>query len=102
MLRVQNDRVLVVVKQVHSGNGLIEYPLLDGISVNSRIDYTITDLGKDTMLFSASKAGTTRQAKAPVPPAFRGATVRFQARRLPASERLRRRGGRRAGALPRA
>jgi hypothetical protein len=79
MLRVQNDQLLVVVKQVHSGNGLIEYPLLDGIGVNSRIDYTLTDHGDGTMLFSATSNGRTRQAKAPVPPAFHRATVRFQA-----------------------
>jgi hypothetical protein len=79
MLRIRNDQLRVVVKQVQSGNDLIEYPLLDGIGVNSRIDYTITDLGNGTMLFSATNDGTTRQAKAPVPVAFHGATVRFQA-----------------------
>jgi hypothetical protein len=79
MLRIQNDRLRVVVKQVQSGNDLIEYPLLEGIGVNTHIDYTITDLGNGTMVFSATSNGTTRQAKAPVPAAFHGATVRFQA-----------------------
>jgi hypothetical protein len=79
MLRVQDDELRVVVKQVLSRNDLIEYPLLHGIGVNSRIDYTIADLGNGMMLFSATSDGTTRQAKARVPSAFRGAPVRFQA-----------------------
>jgi hypothetical protein len=79
MLRVQNNQLRVVVKQVQDGDQLINYPLLDNVGLNSQIDYTITDLGDGTMTFSATSHGTTGQASAPVPAPFRGATVRFQA-----------------------
>jgi hypothetical protein len=79
MLRVQNNQLRVVVKQVQDGDDLINYPLLDHVGLNSQIDYTITDLGNGTMTFSATANGVTGQATAPVPQEFRGATVRFQA-----------------------
>lgn len=79
MLRVQNDKLRVVVKQLQDGDELINYPLLDEVGLNSRIDYTIADLGDGDMTFSATVNGVTGQATAPVPAAFRGVTVRFQA-----------------------
>jgi len=79
MLRVQDNRLRVVVKQVGKGNELINYPLLDNVGLNSQIDYTITDLGNGSMTFSATHNGDTRQATAPVPARFVGKTVRFQA-----------------------
>ncbi|HTK64463.1 MAG TPA: polysaccharide lyase family 7 protein [Pseudonocardia sp.] len=79
MLRVQDNALRVVVKQVQDGDAHIDYPLLDGVGLNSSIDYTITDRGDGTMTFAATGNGVTRQAEAPVPAAFRGATVRFQA-----------------------
>lgn len=79
MLRVQDGRLRVVVKQARSGNQVINHPLLDGVGVGSRIDYTISDLGDGGMAFSATGDGVTGQATAPVPVAFHGATVRFQA-----------------------
>jgi hypothetical protein len=79
MLRVQDNKLRVVVKQVGKGKKLINYPLLDNIGLNTPIDYTITDLGNGTMTFSATYNGQTRQATAPVPAKFLGQTVRFQA-----------------------
>jgi hypothetical protein len=79
MLRLQNDQLRVVVKQVQDGDDLINYPLLDGVGVNTRIDYAITDRGDGDMTFSATANGVTREVSAPVPVEFRGATVRFQA-----------------------
>jgi hypothetical protein len=79
MLRVQDNKLRVVVKQVGKGKKLINYPLLDNVGLNSQIDYTITDLGNGTMTFSATHNGNTRQTTAPVPAKFRGKTVRFQA-----------------------
>ena len=79
MLRVQKGQLRVVVKQVQDGDDLIDYPLLAGVGLNSRIDYTITDFGNGSMAFTATNNGVTRQASAPVPAAFYGATVRFQA-----------------------
>jgi hypothetical protein len=79
MLRVQDNELRVVVKQVQDGDDLINYPLLDDVGLNTRIDYAITDEGNGDMTFSATANGVTREATAPVPAEFRGATVRFQA-----------------------
>jgi hypothetical protein len=79
MLRVEKEQLKVVVKQVQDGDDHIDYPLLDGVGLNTPIDYTITDRGDGTMTFSATVDGDTREATAPVPDEFRGATVRFQA-----------------------
>jgi len=79
MLRVQDDKLRVVVKQVGKGSKLINYPLLDNVGKGSPLDYTITDLGNGSMTFSATYDGQTRQTTAPVPAKFVGKTVRFQA-----------------------
>ncbi|HEX4358290.1 MAG TPA: polysaccharide lyase family 7 protein [Pseudonocardia sp.] len=79
MLRVQDNKLRVVVKQVGKGKKLINYPLLDNVGLNSQLDYTITDLGNGSMTFSATYNGETRQTTAPVPAKFVGKTVRFQA-----------------------
>lgn len=79
MLRVQDNKLRVVVKQVGKGSELINYPLLDNVGLNSPLDYTITDLGNGSMTFSATFNGQTRQTTAPVPAKFLGKTVRFQA-----------------------
>jgi len=79
MLRVQGQKLRVVVKQIGKGGKLINYPLLDNVGLNSPLNYTITDLGNGSMTFSATHNGDTRQATAPVPARFVGKTVRFQA-----------------------
>ena len=79
MLRVQGQKLRVVVKQIGKGGKLINYPLLDNVGLNSPLNYTITDLGNGSMTFSATYDGQTRQTTAPVPAKFVGATVRFQA-----------------------
>jgi hypothetical protein len=79
MLRFQDGQVKVVVKQVKDGNAHVNYPLLDNVGLNSRFDFTITDLGNGSLAFSASHDGDTRQVEAPVPAQFKGQTVRFQA-----------------------
>jgi Alginate lyase len=79
MLRFQDGQVKVVVKQVQDGNTHINYPLLDGVELNSRFDFTISDLGNGSLAFSATHDGDTRQVVAPVPAPFKGQTVRFQA-----------------------
>jgi hypothetical protein len=79
MLRVQDNKLRVVVKQEGKGKKLINYPLLDNVGLNAPLDYTITDLGNGQMTFSATYNGQTRQVTAPVPPRFVGQTVRFQA-----------------------
>jgi hypothetical protein len=79
MLRVQDNNLRVVVKQVGKGSKLINYPLLDDVGLNSELDYTITDLGNGSMTFAATINGQTRQTAAPVQAKFLGKTVRFQA-----------------------
>jgi hypothetical protein len=79
MLRYQQGRVRVAVKQVQDGDDVINYPLLDGVKVGDTFDYTITDTGDGSMAFTATEDGLTHRAVAPVPAAFTGATVRFQA-----------------------
>jgi hypothetical protein len=79
MLRWENNKLRVVVKQAHKGEKLINYPLLDNVGLNSEIDFTIADLGNGSMTFSATYNGQTRQTTAPVPDRFQGQTVRFQA-----------------------
>lgn len=79
MLRIQNNALRVVVKQVQDGDSLINYPLLDTLNLASPIDYTITDQGDGTMTFTATNNGATNHATAPVPAEFHHATVRFQA-----------------------
>jgi hypothetical protein len=79
MLRYQQGRVRVVVKQVQDGDDLINYPLLDGVKVGDTFAYSITDDGDGSLTFTGTMDGTTRKSVAPVPAPFQGATVRFQA-----------------------
>ena len=79
MLRYQQGRVRVVVKQLQDGDDLINYPLLDNVKVGDTFDYSIADNGDGNMVFIATMGGESHQAVAPVPAAFKGATVRFQA-----------------------
>jgi hypothetical protein len=79
MLRYQQGQVRVVVKQVQDGDDLINYPLLDNVKVGDTFDYSITDNGDVNMIFTATMGGVSHRSVAPVPAAFKGATVRFQA-----------------------
>lgn len=79
MVRYQEGRLRVAVKQVQDGDDVINYPLLDGLRVGDRFDYSVSDTGDGRMLFTASRDGVTERAVAPVPAEFTGATVRFQA-----------------------
>jgi len=79
MLRYQQGRVRVVVKQVQDGDELINYPLLDNVQVGDTFEYSITDNGDGNMIFTTTMGGVSHQSVAPIPAAFRGASVRFQA-----------------------
>jgi len=78
MLHYRDGEIRVVVKQKQSGQEAQSFSLLTGVPLNERFDFTLSDTGDGTMVFSASYAGNTQQITAPVPDAFRGATVRFQ------------------------
>lgn len=79
MLHWNNGELRVVVKQERTGSASKDYPLTSNIPLGSRFDVGISDNGDGTMTFTANVDGDSPQATAPVPPAFSGATVRFQA-----------------------
>jgi hypothetical protein len=79
MLRYQENKVIVVVKQVQDGNDHINYPLLDNVPLNARFDFTIIDLGNGNLGFTGILGGQTQNLTVPIPTEFKGATVRFQA-----------------------
>jgi Alginate lyase len=79
MLHYKDGVIRVVVKQVQKGSTGQTYQLLTGVPLGARFDYTITDSGNGSLEFSAAYGTNTRRATAPLPEAFHGATVRFQA-----------------------
>jgi len=87
MLRYQDKQLKVIVKQVQSGDEKITYPLLEDVRLGDRFDYTLSDDGAGEMTFTATRDGKTIEEQAPVPPAFVGATVRFQAGNYQQSDR---------------
>jgi hypothetical protein len=79
MLHYVDGALKVVVKQVQKGDATQSFPLTGDVPLNQPFDIGISDNGDGTMTFTASFAGDTPHATAPVPAAFVGATVRFQA-----------------------
>lgn len=78
MLHYRAGEIRVVVKQKRKGSESQSYPLLTGVPLNQRFDFTLSDLGNGTMTFAASYNGNAQQATSPVPDQFRDETVRFQ------------------------
>lgn len=79
MLHWVDGALKVVVKQAQSGSAAQSYPLTGNLALGDRFDIGITDNGDGTMTFTANHDGDNPTATAPVPAAFSGATVRFQA-----------------------
>jgi Alginate lyase len=79
MLHYADGVLKVVVKQDRQGPAAKDYPLTSDVPLGAPFDVGITDNGDGTMTFTASFDGDTPEATAPVPAAFAGATVRFQA-----------------------
>jgi hypothetical protein len=79
LLYYANGTVRAVVKQEQSGQAHTDIPLLTDVGLGTRFDYTITDGGDGTVGVTATANGRTARGQAPVPAAFSGATVRFQA-----------------------
>jgi hypothetical protein len=79
MLHWNDGELKVVVKTVQKGSDGQSYPLTSGIPLGAKFDFGITDNGDGTLTFSANYDGDTPTATGPLPPAFAGATVRFQA-----------------------
>jgi hypothetical protein len=78
MLHYKDGNIEAEVKQKQKGDEKQSFPLLSGVPLNERFDFTITDDGNGSMTISATHNGQTQQATATVPEEFQGETVRFQ------------------------
>ncbi|MDT7664145.1 MAG: hypothetical protein QOD04_3701 [Pseudonocardiales bacterium] len=79
MLHYDAGTIKVVMKQAQSGSTSDKYPLITGVPLGARFDYTISDPGNGKLIFTATYGSNSRQASAAIPAPFKGATVRFQA-----------------------
>ena len=80
MLHYDAGQIRVVVKQQQGSGGPTEkYPLISGVPLGGRFDYTITDSGDGNVVCTATYGTASRSATIPIPDVFKGATVRFQA-----------------------
>ncbi|HEY0577696.1 MAG TPA: polysaccharide lyase family 7 protein [Pseudonocardia sp.] len=79
MLHYTAGGLRVVVKKGQSGSASDNYPLLTGLPLGARFDYTISDTGDGNVTVSASYGPRHPKITAPIPTVFRNATVRFQA-----------------------
>lgn len=80
MLYFSDGKVHVKVnQQLASGSNYLDYPLLTGVVVGDTFSYTITDEGDGELRFTAARNGSSQEKSAPVPSAWSGETVRFQA-----------------------
>jgi Alginate lyase len=78
MLHYFDGAIKVVVKQAREGDASQDYILADSVPLNTPFTFRLSDNGNGTLTFGLDANGQTKQETAPVPPAFRGATVRFQ------------------------
>ena len=79
MLHYTAGALRVVVKERQSGSTSDNYPLLSGLPLGARFGYTISDTGDGNVTVAASYGSQHPKITAPIPTAFRNATVRFQA-----------------------
>jgi alginate lyase len=78
MLHYFDGAIKVVVKQEHSGSAAEDYLLADDVPLNTPFTFRLSDDGNGLLTFGLDAQGQTKTATAQVPPAFAGATVRFQ------------------------
>ena len=79
MLHYDGGSLRVVVEREPTGSDSVSYPLLTGVPLGARFGYLLADPGDGTVRVEVTYRGTTRRVTPPIPAAFRGATVRFQA-----------------------
>lgn len=79
MLHYRAGTIQVVVKQQTKGSTSNKYALLTEIPLGIRFEFTIGDPGNGNLILGAAYGTNTRTVTIPIPPAFVGATVRFQA-----------------------
>jgi Alginate lyase len=79
MLHYRVGAIEVVVKRQRSGSAADRYTLLSGVPLGARFDVGMRDNGNGTCTFTATYGTEHASRDAPLPAAFSGATVRFQA-----------------------
>lgn len=79
MLHYDAGAITVTVKQQQSGAAAQQLTLLSEVALGARFDYALTDNGDGSLTFTADAGAQHASMNAPLPDAFRGATVRFQA-----------------------
>jgi len=79
MLHYDAGTIKVVMKQAQSGSTSDKFPLITGVPLGSRFDFTISDPGTGNLVFTATYGSNTKKVTTPIPDPFKGATVRFQA-----------------------
>jgi Alginate lyase len=79
MLHYDAGAITVVVKQQQSGPAAQKLTLLSEVVLGARFDYSLADNGDGSLTFTADDGSQHATMNAPLPDAFRGATVRFQA-----------------------
>ena len=79
MLHYDAGAITVVIKQQQSGAAAQKLTLLSDVALGARFDYSLTDQGDGRLTFTADNGSQHTSMNAPLPDAFRGATVRFQA-----------------------
>jgi Alginate lyase len=79
MLHYDAGAITVVIKQQQSGAAAQKLTLLSDVALGARFDYSLADNGDGTLTFTADDGAQHASLYAPLPDAFRGATVRFQA-----------------------
>ena len=78
MLHYFDGAIKVVVKQAQEGSASTDYQLADDVPLDTPFTFRLSDDGNGTLTFGLDADGATKTATAPVPPAFAGASVRFQ------------------------
>lgn len=79
MVQLRQGTLEVKVKQQRTGDDVVTCRLLDAVPTGERVDLEISDAGDGSMWFAATAGARSLTGTVPVPTAFRGATVRFQA-----------------------
>ncbi len=79
LMHYDGGTVRLAVKRTRHGSASDILPILTGVPIGARFDYTITDPGNGTIAATATYAGVTKQVVTPIPQTFRNAAVRFQA-----------------------
>lgn len=79
MLHHVRSALTVVVKQLRSGPTKVTHHLLDSVAPGSWFTFVLSDDGNGSLTFTATVDGRTGTAVAPLPEAFAGLEVRFQA-----------------------